>query len=187
MKTATAAVLAAGAGVAVYWGALSAGFVGDDFMILHRLREGGSLLRFFHGEFFDYYRPLGFVAHAIDYRMAGASAARAASSCRTRRASAGTRMPASWQTTSPMSASTARSAPAPIPSACNPSRTRRNSRSSRWTTSSLRAAQRSSAHSVAVPGTSSSSPGCAAATSAAAPCKPAGWLPGLDSNQRPTD
>jgi hypothetical protein len=75
MKTATAAALAAGAAVAVYWGALSAGFVGDDFMILHRLREGGSLLRFFRGEFFEYYRPLGFVAHAIDYRLAGASAA----------------------------------------------------------------------------------------------------------------
>ena len=76
MKTAAAAALAAGAGMAVYWGALSAGFVGDDFMILHRLREGGSLLRFFRGEFFEYYRPLGFVAHALDYRMAGADAAR---------------------------------------------------------------------------------------------------------------
>src|SRR5438045_3478690 len=75
MRTAAAAALAAGVTVAVYWGALSSGFVGDDFMILHRLREGGSLLRFFRGEFFEYYRPLGFVAHAIDYRMAGASPA----------------------------------------------------------------------------------------------------------------
>jgi len=75
MKTVFAAALIAGATVAVYWGALTAGFVGDDFMILHRLRDGGSLLRFFHGEFFEYYRPLGFVLHALDYRLAGADAA----------------------------------------------------------------------------------------------------------------
>ncbi len=71
MKTAFAAALAVGATLAVYWGALASGFVGDDYMILHRLRDGGSLLRFFRGEFFEYYRPLGFVLHALDYRLAG--------------------------------------------------------------------------------------------------------------------
>lgn len=60
--------------VALYWPALGAGFVGDDFMILHRLRtleHPTDVLRFFHGEFFEYYRPLGFVSHAIDWAIAG--------------------------------------------------------------------------------------------------------------------
>src|SRR5690349_9094642 len=60
--------------MALYWPALGSGFLGDDFMILHRLRglEGtADVLRFFHGEFFEYYRPLGFVSHAIDWALAG--------------------------------------------------------------------------------------------------------------------
>jgi hypothetical protein len=62
---------------AVYWGALDAGFVGDDFMILHRVRmveSAGELLRFFRSEFFEYYRPLGFVLHTIDWWIGGADA-----------------------------------------------------------------------------------------------------------------
>lgn len=62
---------------AVYWPALQAGFVGDDFMILYRLRpvaDLGDALRFFRGEFFEYYRPLAFVSHAIDWLIAGANA-----------------------------------------------------------------------------------------------------------------
>ena len=58
----------------VYWPALDTGFVGDDFMILHRLRalaDAGDVLRFFRGEFFEYYRPLGFVSHAVDWAIAG--------------------------------------------------------------------------------------------------------------------
>jgi len=75
--TPAAAVLVAAAIAVVYAGARHAGFVGDDFMILHRLQSltgAGDLLRFFRGEFFDYYRPLGFVAHAVDWAAAGADA-----------------------------------------------------------------------------------------------------------------
>ena len=74
MKTGTAAAIVAAAALAVYWPALNAGFVGDDFMILHRLRDltaPADVTRFFRGEFFEYYRPLGFVAHAVDWARAG--------------------------------------------------------------------------------------------------------------------
>ena len=60
--------------LAVYWPALNSGFLGDDFMILHRLRSlagAADVLRFFRGEFFEYYRPLGFVSHAVDWAIAG--------------------------------------------------------------------------------------------------------------------
>ena len=63
--------------VAIYWRALDAGFVGDDFMILHRLRalaDADDVFRFFRGEFFAYYRPLGFVSHAVDWVIAGQNA-----------------------------------------------------------------------------------------------------------------
>lgn len=60
--------------LALYWPARDAGFVGDDFMILHRLRDlsgSGGVLRFFGGEFFGYYRPLAFVSDALDWWTAG--------------------------------------------------------------------------------------------------------------------
>jgi hypothetical protein len=63
--------------VALYWPALGVGFLGDDFMILHRLRglsQPADVLRFFRGEFFEYYRPLAFVSHAIDWARAGQDA-----------------------------------------------------------------------------------------------------------------
>jgi len=63
--------------VAIYWPALGVGFLGDDFMILHRLRglgDAADVLRFFRGEFFEYYRPLAFVSHAIDWARAGQDA-----------------------------------------------------------------------------------------------------------------
>jgi hypothetical protein len=69
-----AAALMVVATVAVYWPALGASFLGDDFMILHRLRalaHPTDVIRFFRGEFFEYYRPLGFVSHAIDWAIAG--------------------------------------------------------------------------------------------------------------------
>ena len=77
MTTRRAALLVAAAALVVYWPAVHAGFVGDDFMILHRLRglTGPSgVLRFFRGEFFEDHRPLGFVAHAADWAIAGADA-----------------------------------------------------------------------------------------------------------------
>jgi hypothetical protein len=63
--------------IAVYWPALGSGFVGDDFMILHRLRGltgPADVFRYFRGEFFEYYRPLGFVSHAVDWAIAGQNA-----------------------------------------------------------------------------------------------------------------
>jgi hypothetical protein len=69
-----AAALMVVATVALYWPALGAGFLGDDFMILHRLRaleRPTDVIRFFRGEFFEYYRPLGFISHAIDWAIAG--------------------------------------------------------------------------------------------------------------------
>ena len=63
--------------VVIYWPALDARFVGDDFMILHRLRDLSGPMdapRFFRGEFFEYYRPLGFLSHALDWAIAGADA-----------------------------------------------------------------------------------------------------------------
>src|SRR3954471_5712463 len=72
-----AAGLTVAATIALYWPALGAGFVGDDFMILHRLRgleHAADVFRFFRGEFFEYYRPLGFVSHAIDWSIAGQNA-----------------------------------------------------------------------------------------------------------------
>ncbi len=72
-----AAGLTVAATVALYWPALGSGFLGDDFMILHRLRgleRAADVMRFFHGEFFEYYRPLGFVSHALDWALAGQNA-----------------------------------------------------------------------------------------------------------------
>jgi len=68
----TAAALTIVATIALYWPALGVGFLGDDFMILHRLRgleHAADVFRFFRGEFFEYYRPLGFVSHAVDWRL----------------------------------------------------------------------------------------------------------------------
>jgi hypothetical protein len=70
-------VVIAGITLLLYLPGLAAGFVGDDVMILHRLRPltgPADVLRFFGAEFFEYYRPLGFVAHAIDYAIAGSDA-----------------------------------------------------------------------------------------------------------------
>jgi hypothetical protein len=64
--------------LAVYGRGLGAGFVGDDVMILHRLRALGGpadVFGFFRGEFFEYYRPLGFISHAFDWSIAGADPA----------------------------------------------------------------------------------------------------------------
>jgi hypothetical protein len=75
LLTVFAAASVVGVALAIYWPAGEAGFVGDDFMILHRLRalsRPSDALRFFRGEFFEYYRPLGFLSHALDWAIAGA-------------------------------------------------------------------------------------------------------------------
>ena len=74
LRMIAAAGLIAAVTLAIYWPALGTGFVGDDFMILHRLRAltgAADALRFFRGEFFEYYRPLGFLSHAVDWAIAG--------------------------------------------------------------------------------------------------------------------
>lgn len=76
-RVVTKAAIVAAATAAIYWRALHAGFHGDDFMILHRLQAlagAADVARFFRGEFFEYYRPLPFVMHAIDWAIAGADA-----------------------------------------------------------------------------------------------------------------
>jgi hypothetical protein len=72
MQSPWAAALVVAAG-RLYWPSLSAGFVGDDFMILHHLRgiHVADVLRFFRTEFFEYYRPLGFLSHAVDWSIGG--------------------------------------------------------------------------------------------------------------------
>ena len=77
LPTAWVAGFVAAITIGIYWRAREAGFVGDDFMILHRLRALAGVddvFRFFRGEFFEYYRPLGFVSHAADWAIAGQSA-----------------------------------------------------------------------------------------------------------------
>src|SRR5215831_11807067 len=72
-----AAGLTVAATITLYWPAVGSGFLGDDFMILHRLRgleHAADVMRFFHGEFFEYYRPIGFVSHAVDWAIAGQNA-----------------------------------------------------------------------------------------------------------------
>ena len=79
MRTAAAISVIAISSVMLYWPARGAGFVGDDFMILHRLQQvatPGDLLPFFTAEFFQYYRPLGFVSHGLDWLASGADPAR---------------------------------------------------------------------------------------------------------------
>jgi hypothetical protein len=74
VSTIGAAAVLAAITIGVYWPALGSGFVGDDFMILHRLRGltgAADVVRYFRGEFFEYYRPLGFVSHAVDWAIAG--------------------------------------------------------------------------------------------------------------------
>lgn len=74
-RVALPALVIVAATIVLYWPALRAGFVGDDFMILQRLRgltAPADAIRFFTTEFFGYYRPLGFVSHALDWIRAGA-------------------------------------------------------------------------------------------------------------------
>jgi hypothetical protein len=72
------AVVAALVAAVAYLPALTVGFVSDDFFILDRVRAQGGLqhaLAYFDRGFFDYYRPLAFVSHALDWQLWGAHAA----------------------------------------------------------------------------------------------------------------
>jgi hypothetical protein len=64
----TVALIAA----AVYVPALSAGFNADDYLILWRIKtiEGlGDPLGYFKFAFYEYFRPLGFLSYALDWRI----------------------------------------------------------------------------------------------------------------------
>lgn len=69
---AIAAIVGAAAFVA-YLPALGTGFTADDFFILARLKQLGGLdhpLGYFGAlEFFEYYRPLTFLSHALDWQI----------------------------------------------------------------------------------------------------------------------
>jgi Dolichyl-phosphate-mannose-protein mannosyltransferase len=62
----------------VYLPALWTGFTSDDFFILARLKHFGALAdpwSYFTVGFFDYYRPIAFLSHALDLELWGLAAA----------------------------------------------------------------------------------------------------------------
>ena len=64
--------------LAAYAPALRLGFLSDDFLILSTLQRLGGLrnwVAFFDESFYDYYRPLVFLSHALDWRFWGLTAA----------------------------------------------------------------------------------------------------------------
>ena len=72
----TAAALVAVTFIA-YSAALTTGFTADDFFILSRLKASNGLqhgLSYFRAGFFEYYRPLAFLTHALDWTVWGAEA-----------------------------------------------------------------------------------------------------------------
>src|SRR5262245_1184276 len=61
-----------------YLPALWTGFTSDDFFILARLKHFGALAdpwSYFTVGFFDYYRPIAFLSHAVDLEIWGLAAA----------------------------------------------------------------------------------------------------------------
>jgi len=76
---ATRLTLAAIAAVTLltYAAALTSGFTADDFFILARLKAANGLQHaasYFHAGFFEYYRPVAFVSHALDWTLWGTQA-----------------------------------------------------------------------------------------------------------------
>jgi hypothetical protein len=67
-----AAWLVASAAVLAYLPALGLGFVSDDFLIVTRVGHGGWT-DFFRLSFYDYFRPLTFLSHAVDWSLWGAA------------------------------------------------------------------------------------------------------------------
>lgn len=60
--------------IAAYLPVLATGFTSDDFFILARVKALDGLahpLAYFQFGFFDYYRPLAFLSHAIDWEIYG--------------------------------------------------------------------------------------------------------------------
>ncbi len=68
----TVAVLVAAAAAAVYVPALGVGFNADDYLILWRIKSiqaAGDPLGYFTFAFYEYFRPLGFLSFALDWRI----------------------------------------------------------------------------------------------------------------------
>src|SRR5688572_334683 len=60
--------------IAAYLPVLGTGFTSDDFFILSRVRALNGLEHphaYFQFGFFDYYRPLVFLSHALDWEIWG--------------------------------------------------------------------------------------------------------------------
>jgi hypothetical protein len=58
--------------ILAYRPVLQLSFVGDDFIILHLLRQAGGLQHpdaYFHVNFFGYYRPVAFLSYAFDWQL----------------------------------------------------------------------------------------------------------------------
>src|SRR6186713_3006389 len=56
----------------VYLPALSSGFNADDYLILWRVKAieaAGDPLGYFKFAFYEYFRPLGFLSYALDWRV----------------------------------------------------------------------------------------------------------------------
>src|SRR6186713_1946434 len=56
----------------VYLPALSSGFNADDYLILWRVKAieaAGDPLGYFKFAFYEYFRPLGFLSYALDWRL----------------------------------------------------------------------------------------------------------------------
>ena len=71
-RTAAAGVAVALIAALVYLPALSTGFNADDYLILWRVKaiEGlGDPLGYFKFAFYEYFRPLGFLSYALDWRV----------------------------------------------------------------------------------------------------------------------
>jgi hypothetical protein len=69
-------VLVAVVGAAVYLPSLASGFNADDFLILWRIKSIEGLsepLAYFKFAFYDYFRPLGFLSYALDWRLWGSN------------------------------------------------------------------------------------------------------------------
>ena len=73
-RTAGAAAALALVAFVAYLPALTTGFSADDFFILSRLKAHNGLahpLAYFQFEFFQYYRPVAFLSHGIDWQIWG--------------------------------------------------------------------------------------------------------------------
>ena len=68
----TIAALVAAAAIAVYLPALGTGFNADDYLILWRIKSiqaAGDPFGYFKFAFYEYFRPLGFLSFAFDWRL----------------------------------------------------------------------------------------------------------------------